>query len=233
MVELGGRPLLEWQTASLSLAGVEEVAIVTGWRRELLEGRVSSTFHNKRWMETNMVMSMVCAAKWLEAEPCIVSYSDIFYPPQAVTSLMACKSDIALTYDPNWLELWSRRFSDPLLDAETFRIDAKARIIEIGNKTKRVEDIEGQYMGLLYFTPTGWNSVRHFLEQIGPTRCDKLDMTSLLSELIEGGASIQAIPIRGRWGEVDSGSDLAIYDEDFQQGRISFPHKSDTPDINS
>ena len=71
---------------------------------------------------------------WLDLEPCIVSYSDIFYDSQAVESLMEDNSELAVTYDPNWLELWTSRFGDPLLDAETFRMDENSFLTEIGNK---------------------------------------------------------------------------------------------------
>lgn len=223
MVELGGRPLLEWQTAALGIAGVKEIAIVTGWRKELLEGRVSTTFHNPRWAETNMVMSLACAASWLETDPCIVSYSDIFYPPDAVSALVACGADIAMTYDPDWLVLWSRRFSDPLSDAETFRADANGKVVEIGNRATHLDQIKGQYMGLLRFTPAGWKTVMTHLGKLDPAVRDKLDMTSLLRGLIGSGAAIQGVAISGRWGEADTAEDLALYEKDYAQGLITFP----------
>lgn len=223
MVELGSRPLLEWQTAALALAGVKDVAIVTGWRRELLENRVSVTFHNERWSQTNMVMSLACAAPWLETSPCIVSYSDIFYPPEAVSALGNCGADIAMTYDPDWLSLWSRRFRDPLSDAETFRTDASGNVTEIGNRASSIGQIKGQYMGLLRFTPPGWKIVTDYLGTLAPAARDKLDMTSLLRGLINKGTPIRGVAISGRWGEADTAEDLALYEEDFERGLISFP----------
>ena len=49
----------------------------------------------------------------------------------------------------NWLELWKKRFSDPLEDAETFKVDKDNFITEIGNKSSSYENIQGQFMGLL------------------------------------------------------------------------------------
>ncbi len=228
MVELGGRPLLEWQTAALGIAGVKDVAVVTGWRKELLENRVATTFHNPRWAQTNMVMSLACAAPWLETSPCIVSYSDIFYPPGAVSALAACGADIAITYDPDWLSLWSRRFSDPLSDAETFRTGASGKIIEIGNRATSLDQIKGQYMGLLRFTPAGWKTVTAYLSTLNPDARDKLDMTSLLRGLIGGGSAIQSVGISGRWGEADTVEDLALYQDDYNRGLIRFPGTAQT-----
>ena len=103
-----------------------------------------------------MVASLTCAEQWLKLEPCIVSYSDIFYEASAILSLMNCTAPLAVTYDPNWLNIWGKRFNDPLTDAETFLINSHNEIIEIGNKPKSIEEVKGQYMGLLRITPHSW-----------------------------------------------------------------------------
>jgi len=198
LVELRGKPLLDWQLAALREAGIDRIAIVTGYKRELLTDLGLVEFHNSRWAETNMVSSLACAQDWLQEEPCIVSYSDIFYSAQAVKSLMKCPAPLAVTYDPNWLAMWTQRFGDPLLDAETFRLKPDSTLAEIGNKPKSVEEVQGQYMGLLRFTPEGWAEVMH--------------MTGTLQRVIEGSRiAIAAITYELAWGEVDSAEDLIAY----------------------
>jgi len=212
MVELRGKPLLEWQLASLQEAGVGEVAIVTGYMRELLAGRASMEFHNPRWAETNMVSSLACAQEWLRAEPCIVSYSDIFYEASAVGSLMKSQADLAVTYDPHWLKLWERRFGNPLLDAETFRLKPDRTLVEIGSKPQSVDEVEGQYMGLLRFTPTGWDEVVRIRSGLTSAECDHMHMTGTLQKVIEAGRlQVAAVPYEKSWGEVDSVDDLTQY----------------------
>lgn len=212
LVELRGKSLLDWQLEALHEAGVADVAIVTGYKRELLDGRGLTEFHNPRWADTQMVSSLACAAKWLQAEPCIVSYSDIFYDATAVRSLMACDAALAVTYDPNWLQLWQQRFADPLVDAETFRLTSEHTLAEIGNKPKSVDEIEGQYMGLLRFTPAGWAEVERLRAAMPQAAADKLHMTGTLQKVIDAGrVAITAVPYTGEWGEVDSAEDLASY----------------------
>lgn len=213
LVNLRGKPLLEWQLAALRKAGVGEIAIVTGYKRELLANRGLTEFHNLRWAETNMVSSLACAQEWLQAGPCIVSYSDIFYDAQAVKSLMDCPASLAVTYDPNWLELWTQRFGDPLLDAETFRLKPDNTLAEIGNKPESVDEVQGQYMGLLRFVPQGWAEVLRIRAALTPAECDRMHMTGTLQKVIEAGrVPIAAVPYAGEWGEVDSAEDLAGYD---------------------
>lgn len=214
LVELRGRPLLEWQLSALREAGIRDIAVVTGYRRELLTNRGLTEFHNERWAETNMVTSLSCAEAWLQETPCIVSYSDIFFAAPAVASLMGSHARLAVTYDPNWRALWEKRFGDPLLDAETFRLHSDSTLAEIGNKPKTIDEVEGQYMGLLRFTPEGWSEVVRIRSGLTPLECDRMHMTGTLQKVIEAGnVSVSAIPYAGTWGEVDSAEDLAAYQE--------------------
>lgn len=212
LVELRGKALLDWQLEALRAAGITEIAIVTGYKRELLANRGLIEFHNARWAETNMVSSLACAQDWLQAEPCIVSYSDIFYSPAAVQSMMTCEASLAVTYDPNWLELWTQRFGDPLLDAETFRLTPEHTLAEIGNKPTSVDEVQGQYMGLLRFTPEGWTEVLRIRTELTSDQCDKMHMTGTLQKVIDARrVAIAAVPYEGEWGEVDFAYDLDAY----------------------
>ena len=96
-----------------------DIGIVRGYLAEAfrIEARY---FENARWRETNMVMSLAAAREWLQADMCVISYSDIVYDRATVAALLGVSADIAITYDANWLELWRARFPDPLSDAETF-----------------------------------------------------------------------------------------------------------------
>lgn len=211
LVELNGRPLLDWQLHALRGAGIQDIAIVRGWRAELLADRGLTAFDNPRWQSTNMVMSLACAAQWLETDRCIVSYSDIFYPTAAVRTLADAPHDLGVAYDRHWAGLWSRRFADPLADAETFRIDERGRLLEIGNRAATISEVQGQYMGLLHFSPAGWATAAGFLAGLPETERDRLDMTSLLSRLLARGDVIHGVYVDGPWGEMDNEADLALY----------------------
>lgn len=213
LVELHGKTLLDLQLEALRAAGITEIAVVSGYKRELLANRGLIEFHNPRWAETNMVSSLACAQEWLRAEPCIVSYSDIFYSPAAVQSLMACSASLAVTYDPNWLALWQYRFGDPLLDAETFRLTTGHNLAEIGNKPKSVDEVQGQYMGLLRFTPKGWSEVLRIRAELTLEQCDQMHMTGTLQRVIEARRlDVRAISYDQYWGEVDSVEDLMKFE---------------------
>ena len=212
LVELEGKPLIERQIVALRRGGVDEIGVVRGYRAETIDFAGLSYFANERWAETNMVMSLAAAASWLRAGPVIVSYADIFYRSELVRGLAGAPGQLVISYDRAWRRLWTRRFADPLADAETFRIDAAGQLLEIGGKTTRIEDIEGQYMGLFKFTPPAWSAVEALLGTLDGAVRDRLDVTGLLRRLLAG----KVVPIGtfgtdGQWGEIDNPEDVALY----------------------
>ncbi|MCA3264827.1 MAG: phosphocholine cytidylyltransferase family protein [Azospirillum sp.] len=211
MVEIGGRTLFDRQCAALRAAGCAEIGVVRGWQGRAFDAHPVRKFDNPRWAETNMVRSLECAAEWLAAGPCLVSYADIFYSGTAAATLAAARTPLAVAYDPDWLALWRARFADPLDDAETFKLSPDGALAEIGRKPASLAEVEGQYMGLLKFAPEGWTAVAGLLAELAPARADKLDMTSMLRLLLARGVRIGAVAVPGPWGEVDSASDLALY----------------------
>lgn len=219
LVPLCGTTLVERMIKSLRSAGIEDIAIVTGYRRENFDFLGLPTFHNPRWEQTNMVLSLCEADDWLRREPVIVCYSDIFVAPDIIARLRDDHHEFAMTYDRQWLDLWSARFKDVLSDAETFRIEG-TRITEIGNRADRLEDIQGQYMGLFKFTPASWQTARALLAKLPAERQAKLSVTPLLQEMIASGYPIQGIGIDGQWGEMDQEEDLALYERWAAEGRF-------------
>lgn len=207
---LHGRRLLDWQLAALRETGIEQLAIVRGYRGECFDESVCY-FNNPSWQQSNMVRTLLSADSWLAAEDCIVSYSDIFYNAATIKALAGINDDLVIAYDPDWYALWARRFADPLADAESFRLNRDGYLATIGERCSCVEEIEGQYMGLLKFTPAGWAQVRLLLANLSKEYVDRLDMTALLRLGLKAGWRIAVSPVQGVWGEVDSATDLALY----------------------
>jgi choline kinase len=95
------------------------------------------------------------------------------------------------------------------------------RLLEIGGKTIRIEEIEGQYMGLLKFTPEAWSAVETLLAKLDAEIRDRLDMTGLLRRLL----SRKELPINtlctaGQWGEIDNAEDVALYRRMIEAGEL-------------
>ena len=220
LVELAHKPLIQRQIAALrgvAFPPSGSCAVISANRINIQD---VTYFENPRWAETNMVMSLVAAAAWLRSDSVVISYADIFYGRDVVRDLAASSGDLVVAYDRSWRSLWTRRFADPLSDAETFRTDARGNLIEIGRRTTRIEEIEGQYMGLLKFTPKAWRAVEAVLAAMDAKARDAMDMTTLLRALLDSGFPIRTVGISGHWGEIDSSGDLELYEKMIREGEL-------------
>lgn len=227
LVPLAGRPLLEWQVDALRAAGIDDITIVTGYRADQIEALGHPTAHNDRYDATNMVASLMCARDRLDgADDVIIAYGDLVYEPVVVEALVAAKAPAAITVDRSWQRLWELRMDDPLADAETLRIGGDGNVVELGRKPTSLDEIEGQYMGLIGlradFVPRFVASYDE-LDPAGPYEGrdrDNMYMTSFLQHLIDHVGPLTAVTVDGGWLEVDTTDDLEIYESLHEEGRL-------------
>lgn len=223
LVELHQKPLLRYQIESLCACGVREIGIVVGYAKEKLEPYIHEfdlkVFENPQWACSNMVYSLSQARSWLlDSKMCIVSYSDIFYSGEAVRILLDSASEMGILYDTQWHKLWQERFSDPLSDAESFRLE-NGMLREIGAKVTDISEIQGQYMGLLRFDTRGLKRLFTLIDALPESRM--LDMTSLLRKCLENNEAIECLAYSGIWGECDNQDDVALYEQLYPQSMLS------------
>ena len=214
-----GRPLLEWQLSALRSGGVDRTLIVSGYRAEQLERFGESLVHNDAWETTNIVSSLLCAREVFD-RPAIVSYADILYDGSVVAQLARATDPIAVVYDRQWRALWESRFADPLADAESFRIDDEGRIREIGRRVTSLDEIEGQYVGLMRFSPEAFEWIREHAQR-AERPVEELDMTTLLRGLIADGRPVRGVPIDAGWCEIDTPGDLELAERMMKDGELA------------
>lgn len=213
LMTLSGRTLLDRCVEAVERGGIarENIGVVTGYRSEMIRVEGATTFHNGDWERTNMFYSLTRAGEWLRGDTCLVSYTDIVFDPAVVRRLTEAEGDIVLPYYTGYWELWSRRFENPLDDLETFR-QRDGLLTEIGAKPHSREDIQGQYMGLVRFTPAGWRAVEQAVRLPMKKPVEKLDMTTLLQHLVTLGHNVRVFPTDQRWLECDNQNDIRLYE---------------------
>ncbi len=212
LLTVGGGTLLDRQVAALRSSGVQRIGVVGGWQVDALRGRGLEVMHNPDWRATTMVASLCRASDWLRQDATLVSYGDIAFSPATARRMATCPAPLALAYDRDWHALWRRRFDDPLDDAERFALDADGHVAEIGGRPHPQERIEGQYIGLMRWTPSAWTRFGGVLRRLQSTEDGRrVDMTAALRLLVRRhGAAIAAVPVDGPWFEFDSERDVEL-----------------------
>lgn len=221
MVSYKDKRLIDYQINAIRECGIKDLAIVGGYKSEVLTSylkekyNLSNFYLNKDYQSTNMVYSLFCAKEWVDKcisqkEDLIISYSDIVYFKDTLQKLIANDKELSIVIDLKWLDLWSKRFNNPLSDAESLIIENN-KIIEIGQKTTDLSHIQGQYIGLIKFRYDFLSKVLDLLnEDIVKLKLNSMFMTDFLQQLIKLYSNASPVIISGQWCEIDSPSDLKI-----------------------
>lgn len=222
MVELFGKTLLQRQIEIYRNCGISDISVVTGYHDSKINYPDIYKLKNKRYLTTNMVESLFCAQEKLFGSV-IVSYGDIIFEKKIIKKLINSENDISIIIDKNWKDYWKIRFNDPLKDAESLVLDKNGFIQSIGQKVENVEEIEGQFIGLMKFQNDGIKNIKKFYEKIkkisisgsNPINTnlpfEKSFMTDFLQGLINFDYKLKAVSIKNGWLELDSLKDYRLY----------------------
>ena len=99
---------------------------------------------------------------------------------------------------------------NPLEDAETLKIKDNS-IIEIGNKANSLNEIEGQYIGLIKISKRVLKQVKDFYYSL--ERDNNMYMTTFIQLIIDNLLTVSPVYIQGGWLEIDTLDDLQRYEE--------------------
>lgn len=226
LVELDKISLLDRQLGVLKGAGISNVHVIGGYLGHMLK-RQNVTLHmNENYESTNMVETLFCAEEVLQGtQDIIVSYGDIVYEPRVLEKLISSEAEVSVAADSDWLRYWENRMPNPLDDVETFAVDAENRILDLGKKPNTLEEVEGQFMGLIKFRADvlekihySWRDIRKI---IGLATAEKMPMTDFLQHLIDSDWDVRAVFVSNGWAEVDTVSDLAVAKQNLSRGNGS------------
>ena len=216
--EPDGKPLLSYQ---LQIAEAKCDVCVVGLSGRPIQDLVSKQ-GSTQIRKHQYGRSLFCAEDLIKNDV-IVCYGDIAYSPEVLEALVASPHDITVVVDANWKEYWSARFQNPLDDAESLSIDEDGFISNIGQKAAMIEEIQGQYIGLMRFKGKGLsNLVSEYQradrsQRLGERPIDSAYMTDMLQHLIDGGQKIFALETNSPWVEVDTVED---FEADYTQERL-------------
>jgi choline kinase len=217
LVEIAGKPLLDYQLEVLRAAGIDDIHVVAGYRADQLNRLEFNRHINEHYAVTNMVSTLFAAESVMTGDgDIIVSYGDIVYEPRVLAALLAVDAPIAVAVDREWQRYWAARMSDPLSDAETLKLTDGDRVVELGKKPLSYRDIQGQYIGLIKISAnyveqfrSAWRTMDRNVLYDGKD-FDNMYMTSFLQYLIDCGWEVRAAFIDNGWAEVDCEADIAV-----------------------
>lgn len=148
LIEIGGVSLIERQIQTLRTTGIDDIAIVVGFRAEHVRERCGpdlTYIENELHTSTNSLYSLWLARDLLR-EGFVVLNADVFFHSQMLADLMSAQHENALlvSYEPNV----------PLGDEEMKVKVRKGLVVEMSKEMDPAE-ADGENVGIVKFGSTG------------------------------------------------------------------------------
>lgn len=213
LLEFGDKTLLQRQLEAYRSCGIEDIALVRGYMKEAIDYDGIVYYDNDEYTENNILNSLFYAEEALNGHV-IAAYSDILFESQVVSRLLASKHDISIVVDIDWRGYYVDRRDHPIEEAENVVFDADNNVIEIGKILTGKNDVHGEFIGMMKFTPRGAEIFRSHFHRAKELYWDKpfqrakvfqkAYLTDMIQEMVDLGVPINCVMIERGWKEIDT-----------------------------
>jgi len=148
LIEVDGSTILNHQLEALSMAGINEIAIVVGYEKEQIISYVRTKslinqriqfIENAAFAITNNIYSLWLALDWLRGDSFVVLNADVIFDSEILQSALRLSAPISMIIDPLWRD-------------ETMKVIIEEdRVTKMSKKISR-EEFNGTYIGITVFS---------------------------------------------------------------------------------
>jgi dTDP-glucose pyrophosphorylase len=202
MLLLAGKPMLEHIVSRLQLAGVAEILLVVGYRRELIEG------HFAQWDGIHFVTQEVIEGTaravalgrdFIGSDPFLLTFGDIMCAPGNYSGIAAMREarNASAAIGVQWAD-------DPSQGAAVYADEAGCvtRIIE--KPAPGTSTTNWNSAGLYAFAPVVFDEIA----RVTRSARGEFEITSAIERLITAGEPVCMFEMKGLWRDVGRPEDL-------------------------
>lgn len=224
LLKFGKKTLLQHQIDAYSDAGISNLSLVRGYKKELINLDKIKYYDNDDYQNNNILNSLFYAEKEISGNV-VISYSDILFESSIVKRLLESNHDISIVVDIDWRGYYVNRKDHPVEEAENVIFDANNDVLKIGKILTDKDDVHGEFIGMMKLSPKGTDILKLHFKRSKKLYWDKpfqrakkfqnAYITDLLQEMVDLGVSIHCVIIERGWKEIDTV-------EDFENALLEF-----------
>lgn len=215
MVQVNGRPIINYQISVLKQVGINEIIVITGPYSNHFNLTDVVYVKDVNYMNHDILGSLMEAKDYLK-EDVIIMYSDIIFEIEILKKIVNSTRDISIAIDMNWMKNYVGRTLHPIEEAENVEINNLKKIIRIKKNIKGKNENIGEFLGLMklskkgsqMFVETFQNSKNRKGVFHEASSIQKAYLTDIIQEMIDLGIEIEPVFITGKWCEIDTIQDL-------------------------
>ena len=223
LINVNGKPIINYQIEILRKLGIQDIIIITGKFNDKFDIKNVNYVHDTKHEQHDILGSLMEARKFLKNDV-LVMYSDIIFESKIIEQILSLNSDISLAIDLDWEKNYVNRSDHPKSEAENVLLDSNNNILQIKKNIQNKKYRIGEFLGIMKFSNYGcklflkkyddalkkFNTSFHDAASIS-----KAYLTDMIQELIDSKINVVPISISGRWCEIDTLQDLKNAEKKF------------------
>ena len=216
MLKFGEKTLLERQVDAYRECGIKNISVIRGYKKEKINYPNLRYYDNPEFKNNNILNSLFYAEKELKGNV-VVAYSDIIFDAAVVRRLLEAQSDISIVVDTDWRSYYVDRKDHPIEEAENVIFGADNKVIKIGKILTEKDDVHGEFIGMMKFTPRGADIFKRHFHRAKQLFWDKpyqrakvfqkAYITDIIQDMADLGVPIHCVTIGRGWKEIDTVED--------------------------
>lgn len=213
MVRIGDKPLLGHIVSSYHAAGMRDITVVRGYRKDAVDLPGLNYVDNDEYASTGELVSLQRGLGTREfADGLVVSYGDVLFRKYVVDVLREVDAEVVIPVDTQWRDSVNRgRDADYVACSLPYSRTHYNRSVFLKRMSARLapEEIHGEWMGLLYIAGKALPKVREALRALEGEGAARAGGTRvLLNRLVDSGQTVRVVYTSGNWLDVDSLDDV-------------------------
>lgn len=208
LIEVDDSTILDHQLEALSKVGIDDVAIVVGYKKEQIINHVKARSLNRKqrieFIENpayalgNNIYSLWLALDWVRGDNFIVLNADVIFDPEILVKATRPYTPISMIVDPFWRD-------------ETMKVVIDGdRVVAMSKEIAR-EEFSGTYIGITVFSKSIQNQFFRAMDKlIGSGRVNDF-FNVAVQQLADEGVHVGFTSTEGlAWAEIDDPIDLTF-----------------------
>lgn len=206
LLRFGDRTILDFQIESLFDAGIETIAIVTGYGKEHIIEHIAQRHPEKRdsirfvvnpkFATTNNIYSLWLARGWVGESDFICLNADVLYHPRIILPAVSTRADISMIIDKEFRE-------------ETMKVIIEDGKVLAMSKSIPRQEAKGTYIGITTFSRRICRPLFAAIADLIAEDGANEFFNVAVERLIASGTPVRFTTTKGLpWAEVDDPDDL-------------------------
>jgi phosphoenolpyruvate phosphomutase len=225
LLDINGKTILERMRETFHKAGVKEVSVIRGFKKDLFTVPKIKYHDNDAYAQTHILDSLFRAQEDME-NGFIYAYADLLFNESIIKSLMDTDGDIVLVVDNTYTH--HKHTIDKELDLVTTHTTTGAlrdinptqhmHIAKIGKRLS-MDHATHEFVGIAKFSKEGAAIVRQIYDECkqNPTMLfheapifSRASFTDIIQEIINRGHKVHVMEVNRGWIEIHQPKDIEI-----------------------